>query len=80
MAIVIDLRTYYEETAKLDQIPEYIKRAKEETGQGNDVILTGQAPIWLYLVVAHAIHGFARSLYYRSPVTGDVKIFDHNPR
>lgn len=80
MAIVIDLKTYYEETAKLDQILEYVKRAKEEAGQGNDIILTGAAPVWLYLVVAHALHGVARSLYYSSPVTGEVKIFDHNPK
>jgi len=79
MKIIIDLRTYYEETAKLELIPSYIERAKKEAGLGNDIVLTGQAPVWLYLIVAHALHGVAKSLYYRSPVTGDVKIFDHNP-
>jgi hypothetical protein len=79
MQVLIDLSTYYEETAKLSDIPEYIKRIKQEAGQGNDIILTGRAPIWLFLIAAHAVHGLARSLYYRSPVTGDVKIFDHNP-
>ncbi|MEW6419020.1 MAG: hypothetical protein AB1480_13010 [Nitrospirota bacterium] len=29
--------------------------------------------------VAHALHGKARKLIYRSPVTGDVVIFDHSP-
>ncbi len=48
-------------------------------GEGNDVVLTGKAPVWLYLAVAHALHGKARSLTYRSPVAGDVIIFDHNP-
>ena len=43
------------------------------------VLLTGQAPIWLYLKIAHALHGKARRLIYRSPVTGDVVIFDHDP-
>lgn len=80
MTVIIDLRTFYDDTAKLDSIPDYISRVKKEARQGNDVILTGQAPIWLYLIAAHAVHGLARSLYYRSPVTGDVKIFDHNPR
>lgn len=79
MQIIVDLRNFYNETAKLDDIPLYISRARKEAGEGNDVVLTGQAPIWLYLAVAHALHGLCRSLYYRSPVTGDVKIFDHNP-
>jgi len=41
-------------------------------------VLTGAAPVWLYLRVAHALHGKARKLIYRSPVTGDVAIFDHS--
>lgn len=80
MQVIIDLRTFYNETAKLEDIPQYLNAARDMAGQGNDVVLTGQAPIWLYLVVAHALHGLCRSLYYRSPVTGDVKIFDHNPK
>jgi CRISPR-associated protein Csx3 len=44
-----------------------------------EVILTGAAPVWLYLKIAHALHGKARRLIYRSPVTGDVVIFDHDP-
>lgn len=79
MTVIIDLRNFYDDTAKLDSIPDYISRVKKEAGQGNDVILTGQAPVWLYLIAAHTLHGLASSLCYRSPVTGDVKIFDHNP-
>lgn len=79
MQVLIDLKNYYSETAKLDDIPKYITKAKEEAGPGNDIILTGQAPIWMYLIIAHALHGICRSLHYRSPVTGDVKIFDNNP-
>ncbi|HWO42691.1 MAG TPA: CRISPR-associated protein Csx3 [Candidatus Eisenbacteria bacterium] len=33
------------------------------------VVLTGQAPIWMYLRIAHALHGKARRLLYSSPVT-----------
>jgi len=48
-------------------------------GEGNEVVLTGAAPVWLYLKIAHALHGKAKKLIYRSPVTGDVVIFDHSP-
>lgn len=77
--VTIDLKQIYGETAKLDQLQEYIARAKELAGKGQDVTLTGQAPVWLYLAIAHALHGLARSLAYDSPVTGRVVIFDHNP-
>ncbi|WP_456339577.1 CRISPR-associated protein Csx3 [Fervidibacter sacchari] len=43
-------------------------------------MLTGQAPVWLYLAVAHALHGKARRLLYTSPTTGEVLIFDHTAR
>jgi hypothetical protein len=51
----------------------------ELAGQGNEVILTGAGPVWLYLKIAHALHGKAKKLVYRSPVTGDIVIFDHDP-
>jgi len=35
--------------------------------------------VWLFMAVPHALHGKARKLVYRSPVTGDVVIFDHDP-
>jgi len=60
-------------------LPVYVQKAIEQAGSGNDIILTGRAPVWLYLTVAHALHGKAKTLIYRSPVTGDVLIFDHNP-
>lgn len=41
--------------------------------------LLSSAPVWLYLKIAHALHGKAKKLVYRSPVTGDVVIFDHDP-
>ena len=77
--IVIDISRFYNSTAKLSELDSYIRKAREIAGEGNDVVLTGQGPVWLYLKVAHALHGVARKLVYRSPVTGDVVIFDHSP-
>jgi len=79
--ITINLQSFYEETAtaKLAKLDEYLKKALSLAGEGNEVILTGAAPIWLYLKIAHALHGRAKKLIYHSPVTGDVVIFDHNP-
>jgi CRISPR-associated Csx3 family protein len=44
------------------------------------VVLTGRGPIWLYLRLAHALHGVARTLTYRAPEAGDVLVFDHTSR
>jgi hypothetical protein len=76
---VVNLRVLYEKTAKLADLPAYLDQAKMLAGEGNDVVLTGQAPVWLYLTVAHALHGKARKLTYTSPVTDEVVIFDHDP-
>jgi len=75
----INVREIYGETAKLDQIEAYVKKACDLAGEGKDVVLTGPGPVWLYLRIAHALHGKVRSLRYSSPVTGEVVIFDHNP-
>ena len=77
--IEIDVSAFFTDMAKLSDLPVYIKKAVGLAGDGNEVILTGKAPVWLYLAVAHALHGKAKKLLYRSPVTGDVVIFDHNP-
>ena len=77
--IEIDLPTFYSDNAKLSNLGDYIKKVQTLAGEGNDVILTGAGPVWLYLKIAHALHGKARKLIYRSPVTGDVIIFDHSP-
>lgn len=74
----INIKTLYTTTARLSELDGYIQKARELAGEGNDVILTGQGPVWLYLKIAHALHGKARKLIYRSPVTGDVVIFDHS--
>ncbi|VAX33711.1 hypothetical protein MNBD_NITROSPIRAE03-510 [hydrothermal vent metagenome] len=77
--IVIDLDTFFDETAKLSELDSYIRKAESLAGDGNEVVLTGRAPVWLYLKVAHALHGKVKRLIYRSPVTGDMVIFDHSP-
>jgi hypothetical protein len=77
--MVVDLGRIIGSTAKLSELDSYIQKAKEIAGNGNEVVLTGAAPVWLYLKIAHALHGKAKKLIYRSPVTGDVIIFDHSP-
>ena len=77
--VTIDLENFYKGTAKLNDLPEYLNKAQQLAGNGNEVILTGRAPVWLYLKIAHALHGKVRKLVYNSPVTGDVMIFDHSP-
>ncbi len=79
--MTIDIERLYAGTgvAKLALLSEYEKKARELAGEGNEVVLTGAAPVWLYLKIAHSLHGKALKLYYRSPLTGDVLIFDHSP-
>ena len=77
--VVLDLKSLYTDTAKLADLPSYVAKALELAGEGNELVLTGAGPVWLYLKIAHALHGKAKKLIYRSPVTGDVVIFDHDP-
>lgn len=77
--IIIDISSLFRETAKLSDLDAYVRKSFEIAGEGNEVVLTGAAPVWLYLSIAHALHGKVRKLIYRSPVTGDVVIFDHDP-
>jgi hypothetical protein len=81
MIKVININSLYKKqgNAKLSEVDSYIKKAIRLAGEGNEVVLTGNGPIWLYLKIAHALHGKAKKLSYRSPVTGDIVIFDHNP-
>lgn len=79
--MTLDLSTLYTATgtAKLADLPAYEARVKELVLSGADVTLTGPGPVWLYLRLAHALHGRARKLIYESPVTGPVEIFNHDP-
>ena len=76
---LVDLGTLFSETAKLGELEVYVQRSLELAGDGTAVVLTGRAPVWLYLKIAHALHGKVKKLIYTSPVTGDVVIFDHDP-
>ncbi len=77
--ILIQVNELFEGQAKLKAIAEYEKMALSKAGLGNDIVLSGPAPIWLYLRLAHALHGIATTLRYQSPVTGEIIIFDHDP-
>ena len=79
--MTLDLSTLYAATgqAKLADLPAYETKVKELVPPGSDVTLTGPGPVWLYLKIAHALHGRARILTYDSPVSGPVEIFNHNP-
>jgi len=81
LPVTIDLETLYAATgqAKLADLAAYEVRLAGLVPPGADVTLTGRAPVWLYLRLAHALHGRARILRYDSPVTGPVEIFNHNP-
>ena len=46
-SMVIDLSQLYNGNAKLSELDDYIKKAKELSGEGNEIILTGAAPVWL---------------------------------
>lgn len=80
--MTLDVSTLYASTstAKLADLTAYENAAKVQVPRGADVTLTGAGPVWLYLRLAHALHGIATRLQYDSPVTGPVVIFDHNPR
>lgn len=79
--MILDLSTLYAAagTAKLADLPVYEAGVKDLVPPGADVTLTGPAPVWLYLRLAHALHGRARKLFYDSPVSGPVEIFNHDP-
>lgn len=80
--MTLDLPTLYAATgqAKLSFLPEYERAALAAVPAGAEVVLTGHAPVWLYLRIAHALHGRAKRLVYDSPVTGPVEVFNHDPR
>ena len=85
MTVEVNLRELYGDTAKLGDLENYKQKVMRLAGSGQEVILTGQAPVWLYLTIAHALHGKAKKLIYRSPALKnekgeqvDVVIFDHD--
>jgi len=77
--VVVDLSTFYTSRAKFSKISLYRQKAIDLAGNGKEVVLTGAAPVWLYLNIANELHGKVKSLIYRSPVTGDAVIGDYAP-
>lgn len=77
--MTLDLSTLYAATgtAKLADLPAYEAAALAQVPAGADVTLTGKAPVWLYLCLAHALHGRARTLTYLSGQAETVLVFDH---
>ncbi|MGO9245590.1 MAG: CRISPR-associated protein Csx3 [Verrucomicrobiia bacterium] len=80
--MTLDLSTLYAATgqAKLADLTAYEAHVRELVPPGTDVTLTGPGPVWLYLRIAHLLHGRAQTLFYDSPVTGPVEVFNHDPR
>jgi hypothetical protein len=70
----------WDKSAKLCLINYYIADALEQAREGNVAALTGAAPVWMYLKIAHALHGKVTQLWYTSPATGLVLIFNHDPK
>jgi len=83
--IIVDLSEVYKKisgaTAKLNDMGKYISEILTQSSTGNEVTLTGPAPIWMYLKIAHALHGKAKRLLYSAPGQGisEFEIFNHNP-
>lgn len=86
--IEIDMEKVYGKpaTAKLADLPRYLEIIAGIAGEGNEVMLTGSAPIWLYLKTAHFLHGKVKRLMYYSPALEPnikkdegILIFDHDP-
>ena len=76
---IIDLSNLFKKKAKFMDLPAYLDAIREMPIDGGNVVLTGPAPVWLYLKVAHSLHGRAGKLFYDSPASGRVLIFDHDP-
>jgi len=85
LRMTIDLNSIYKSissnAAKLADMDKYIAEALKQAGEGNEVTLTGAAPIWMYLKIAHALHGKAKRLLYSAPGQGinEFEIFNHDP-
>lgn len=78
---ILDISTLFHSTgtAKLADLSVYETAAKAAISPGADATLTGPRPVWLYLRLAHALHGHWRSLTYDSPVTETVLVFNRDP-
>ena len=72
-----DLSQLFEENADLSQIKEYAQKA-EEFAKEKEIEITGRAPVWLYMIAAHAMHGVCKELVFNDGRGNRVQIFDHH--
>ena len=84
--VIIDFSTFYSSRAKFSKISSYRQKAIDLAGNGKEVVLTGAAPVWLYLVIALDLQGQVKSLIHRAPVykygcisSSDVVLGDYAP-
>jgi hypothetical protein len=56
---------------------EHVGKWTPGTEPPRPVTLTGAAPVWAYLVIAHALHGRVPALYYAAPNAPRIKVFGH---
>ncbi len=83
-AVTLDVEKLYSATgqAKLGDLTKYEQAVLAQVAPGARVILTGRGPIWLYLRIAHLLHGRANVLSYVSAPAGihePLEIFNHDP-
>lgn len=81
MELIINVENVYGKSegknALLSEIPNYVDMVTKLAEGKKIVTLTGAGPVWLYLIIAHVLHGKVALLQYDSPVTGHVTIHDH---
>lgn len=76
-SVTLNLTELYGEKAAVKDINRYTANALRRIGFCRSVVLTGGAPVWLYLAIARSLHGKVSRLVYSAPNSGDVVIFDH---
>ena len=91
MEYMIDLESVwrrFDESARVDLISTYCETIQKciidpmvhaKTLAKTRVTLSGRAPVWLYLTVAHYLHGKVYRLWYSDGKGLQLPIFDHTP-
>jgi len=77
--VTINVEELYGEKALVEKRNSYVTSALKKAGSSKEVILTGKGPVWVYLLIAKALHGKVSRLVYSSPTSGDIMIFDNLP-
>jgi hypothetical protein len=77
--VLLNMEELYGKKAIIKRKDFYIAEAIRKTRGSQEVVLTGVAPVWLYLLIGKALHGKVSRLVYSSPSSGDIVIFDNLP-